>query len=113
MKLSIGEQIAIDEAPGIIRDRDIGKRGGGGGGGGGRSVIDFFFFDLIIDIFFFDSNYFDSILKTCNNRIFSLVPDNIFVARFLTFLQCKDNESFFQSVDWAMRSYHGRVRYKY
>ena len=32
------------------------------------------FFNSIIDILFFDSNYFDSILKNCTNRIFSHVP---------------------------------------
>ena len=32
------------------------------------------FFDLIIDILFFDSDYFDSILKNCTNIIFSHVP---------------------------------------
>ena len=32
------------------------------------------FFDLIIDILFFDSDYFDSILKNCTDRIFSHVP---------------------------------------
>ena len=32
------------------------------------------FFDSIIDILFFDSDYFDSILKNCTNRIFSRVP---------------------------------------
>ena len=31
-------------------------------------------FDSIIDILFFDSDYFDSILKNCTNRIFSRVP---------------------------------------
>ena len=40
-----------------------------------RTVIDIhFFFDSIIDILFFDSDYFDSILKNCTNRIFSHVP---------------------------------------
>ena len=32
------------------------------------------FFDSIIDILFFDSDYFDSILKNCTKRIFSHVP---------------------------------------
>ena len=32
------------------------------------------FFDSIIDILFFDSDYFDSILKNCTNGIFSHVP---------------------------------------
>ena len=32
------------------------------------------FFDSIIDILFFDSDYFDSILKNCTNRIFSHIP---------------------------------------
>ena len=40
-----------------------------------RAVIDIhFFFDSIIDILFFDSDYFDSILKNCTNRIFSHIP---------------------------------------
>ena len=39
------------------------------------AVIDIHFFpDLIIDILFFNSDYFDSILKNCTNRIFSHVP---------------------------------------
>ena len=43
-----------------------------------RTVIDIhFFFDSIIDILFFDSDYFDSVLKNCPNRIFSHVPHYI------------------------------------
>ena len=42
-----------------------------------RTVIDIHFFsDSIIDILFFDSDYFDSILKNCTNRIFSHVPQH-------------------------------------
>ena len=35
------------------------------------------FFDSIIDILFFDSDYFDLILKNCTNRIFSHVQQYI------------------------------------
>ena len=41
----------------------------------GRTVIDIhFFFDSITDILFLDSDYFDSILKNCTNKIISHVP---------------------------------------
>ena len=59
------------------------------------------FFPILLLTFFFNSDYFDLILKNCSNRIFSHVPHYSFVARILRFAQCKDN--IFWSNTWVSK----------